>query len=230
MALTDWVTAYRKLDESSGNAVDSVWTNTGVNTWTVSYATGKINNACSIDNTRRYFNCWSTGELNTTQMSISARINTSKTTQQYILTCSGNNTADRWYLWTWITSNKFNVYFQWKSSAWWHVSNTSVCDWNRHHIVATCSTTQILLYVDWALDKTIASTNNITTGTQEVHIWDRHRTSSPFYPPFSWLIDEIGVWNRAITWAEVTELYNWWSWLSYPFSAPTADSNFFIFF
>src|SRR3990167_10109236 len=48
MALTDNITAYWKLDESSGNAADSVASNTLTNTNTVGYSAGKINNAADF--------------------------------------------------------------------------------------------------------------------------------------------------------------------------------------
>ncbi|MDA3803017.1 MAG: hypothetical protein PF488_03985 [Patescibacteria group bacterium] len=45
--LTDLV-SYYKLDESSGNAADSVGSNTGVMSGTYSYGAGKINNALTM--------------------------------------------------------------------------------------------------------------------------------------------------------------------------------------
>jgi hypothetical protein len=48
MALSDNLVAYYKLDESSGNASDSVGSRTLTNTNTVSYATAKINNGADF--------------------------------------------------------------------------------------------------------------------------------------------------------------------------------------
>lgn len=42
--------------------------------------------------------------------------------------------------------------------------------------------------------------------------------------PFSGLIDEYGVWGRALTTDEITELYNSGNGLQYPFSSPTNAS------
>lgn len=58
MALTDNLVSYWKLDESSGNASDSVGSNTLTNNGTAGYASGKINNAVDFgtgDNL--FFNC-----------------------------------------------------------------------------------------------------------------------------------------------------------------------------
>ena len=49
MALTDNLVSYYKLDESSGNAADSVGSNTLTNTGTMTYGTGKINNGAVIE-------------------------------------------------------------------------------------------------------------------------------------------------------------------------------------
>ena len=49
MALTDNLVSYWKLDESSGNAADSVGSNTLTNTGTATYAAGKINNGVVVN-------------------------------------------------------------------------------------------------------------------------------------------------------------------------------------
>ena len=52
MAILDNIRAAYKLDESSGNAADSSGNgNTLTNNGTVTYVTGKINNAALFDNT-----------------------------------------------------------------------------------------------------------------------------------------------------------------------------------
>ena len=53
-ALTDAIIFYWKLDESSGNAADSVGSATLTNNNSVSFATGKLNNGASFDGTNDY--------------------------------------------------------------------------------------------------------------------------------------------------------------------------------
>ena len=56
MALTDNLVSYWKLDESSGNAADSVGSNTLTNTNTVTYSAGKINNGADFErDSAQYF-------------------------------------------------------------------------------------------------------------------------------------------------------------------------------
>jgi len=222
MALTDNILAYWKLDESSWNATDSVWTNTGVNTGTVTYWTGKINNWLTPDWGDKYLDCGATGELNTIEMSWSMWIKTLVTTEQYIITNSWNNTADRRFMCTWLTgANKFFAYAAGKSvpnvlSSW------NVCDWNWHHLVCTVSSTQIILYIDWVWETPVSSTGNITTWAQTTLIASRNPAN--LYPNFNGSIDEVWIWSRALSAAEVTQLYNGGAWLTYPFVSTNIKS------
>jgi hypothetical protein len=50
--------------------------------------------------------------------------------------------------------------------------------------------------------------------------------SGSFYNGY---LDEVGVWSRALTSSEVTQLYNSGLGLQYPFTG-NGNSNFFIFF
>lgn len=69
------------------------------------------------------------------------------------------------------------------------------------------------LYINGALAGTISNTSTYTTpGTLEVGGYAG--TSSPF----KGLEDEVGVWNRALTAAEVNTLWNGGAGLQYPFS------------
>jgi hypothetical protein len=60
MALTDNLVSYWKLDESSGNAADSVGSNTGTNVGSIAYSAGKINNGATMGSSKR-FDCGVTG-------------------------------------------------------------------------------------------------------------------------------------------------------------------------
>ena len=54
MSLTTNLVSYWKLDESSGNAADSVGSNTLTNTGTATYGTGKINNGIVLNGSSQY--------------------------------------------------------------------------------------------------------------------------------------------------------------------------------
>lgn len=220
MALADWITAYRKLDEASGNAADSVGSNTWVNNGTVTFWTGKINNGALMwDSSSKYFNCWNTWQINTAEFSFSAWFKTTKTTEQYIFTNMPTTDSDQWLLLgiSSSTAQKLAVYSAQKSPAWRHVWATSVCDWNRHHVVVTISSTTINIYLDWnsTPDKTVSSSNSMSTSARYSWIW--RRATATTYPWFDWTLDEIGTWNRVLSTAEVAALYNSWNWFQYPF-------------
>lgn len=72
--------------------------------------------------------------------------------------------------------------------------------------------------------------NTLGTGTFG---WDRFifgaQGRTPSYTT-SCLIDEVGVWSRALSSAEVSSLYNSGVGLSYPFTAPITDTTGFFNF
>ncbi len=212
------ITAYWKLDESSGNAADSKGTNTGVNT-TVTYSTWKINNGAVFNNvaTNR-LNCGTTWEINTAAFSISCWINTSKTTQQYIFTNMDDNSNEYFlFLTGLITASKVSVYFKDKASPWYHTWTISVCDGVWHHIVVTCDSSTIKSYVDNVLDINVSTGNALVTTARQSNWWYRRQEWINSYPAFSGTIDEGWTWNKALSAAEVTELYNAGTWIQYPF-------------
>ena len=52
---------------------------------------------------------------------------------------------------------------------------------------------------------------------------------SAYYLRSDAIYDDTSVWTKELTSSEVTELYNAWAWLAYPFGA-TSNKNFFMFF
>lgn len=97
-------------------------------------------------------------------------------------------------------------------------------DGNWHHMVSVADNTTGLVYVDNSLlVNTTISTTNIAgdTGIGANRLGTANFSSG--------LIDEMGLWDRALTSSEVSQLYNGGAGLAYPFtvgsSAPTIQAS-----
>lgn len=205
MALTDNLVSYWKLNESSGNAADSVWSNTWVNT-NVTYDVGKINN-CAIFNNTAYF---------TTALTIGTVFTVS-------FRAKYTSIADDIFIW----NNKFNCginswAYVWKIKWDDNINETlrttwaTYNDWNWHHIVCICNSWVVngsYLIVDWWAE-TVTWTITTSSSTWNTIIW----ANSALNYKFTGNLDEIWVRSRVLTSQEVTKLWNWWWWLTHPFN------------
>lgn len=144
------------------------------------------------------------------QLSISAWINTNDFVQpQYIINKSTNGTSDSWLMD--LSANPVN-----ESEIRLIVggittnlpySNPVITTNNIwYHVVCTYDLQSVRFYVDGTLVNSFPATTNTPVNTNSVYI------GAPFDPinnpaTFDGTIDDIGVWNRALTDAEVTGLY-----------------------
>jgi len=97
-----------------------------------------------------------------------------------------------------------------------------------HFVVATYDGTKLYLYVDGSLNASTAyTTNPAYAATNYIQIGARNMagTSDRF---FTGSIDELGIWSRALSADEVSQLYNSGAGLQYPFSS--TNGNFLAFF
>jgi len=97
-------------------------------------------------------------------------------------------------------------------------SLTSVNDGKFHHIVGVYSGSLYLLYVDGKLDNSCSVSGTRQTNTQILNIGGR---SDGTY--FNGTIDEVQIWNKALTASEINELYQ--SKVTYPTSTTFTGSN-----
>lgn len=104
------------------------------------------------------------------------------------------------------------------------VSTGIVCtDGLWHHLVATYDTTTLRVY----LDNVFRGSSNTTIQfiNQTIIVGAQNSTTN------FWVgeIDEIGIWTRALTVPEISELYNANAGLTYPFTPPITESPSFLF-
>lgn len=229
--LTDNLVSYYKLDESSGDAADSVGSNTLTNTGTTTYGAAKINNGAdggstntgkylkvannmSIDGGACSFSVWvkiATAPSSGNVMGIIGQYNPS------------NSIANRIYYWN--DSGTYKVYFNRLITG---ISNNGPAV----TYTLTVGSWYLLTYTYDGVNVT-GYINGVSAGSagggsgsgsdsnyhDGVVLMAMNSTSYGSY--LSGMIDEAGVWSRALNSDEVSKLYNSNRALAYPLTAPT---------
>jgi hypothetical protein len=221
MALIDNILAYWKLDEASGNPVDATGGGkTLTNTNSVGFAAGLINNGADfgVANTnKQLIRTGLIGTDGTYSVSLWVKLRTEITSGVYtfITVSTESNALDIAYEYNGGTrrirgtrGKNFLPYVYADKTVTLGTSN-----W--HHLVLTYSGSALKLYINGVLEASPAASGNgsgvwvpggggITVGCTH----DANNPSSSFANYASTYIDEIGLWSRDITQAEVTQLYN----------------------
>lgn len=83
-----------------------------------------------------------------------------------------------------------------------------------HFCAATWDGTNVVVYLDNASEATGTQTGTMSTTGGAAAIGE----SPAFGSPFSGTIDEVGLWSRALSSLEISQLYNSGAGLQYPFS------------
>ncbi|MBL7813632.1 MAG: hypothetical protein JNL70_01415 [Saprospiraceae bacterium] len=131
-------------------------------------------------------------------ITIEAWIKTTKATENYIIT-KGDDSFYFGINGGGGGSGKLSAFFAGVSSGWLY-STTTVNDGNWHHVAAVRNGTTVQLYIDGVLNTTgTVTSGNISTGTAPVYIGVRTGQSSFFLGS----MDEVRVWNRALSGCEI---------------------------
>ena len=214
MALTDNLVSYWKLDESSGNAADSVGSNTLTNTGTTSYGAAKINNGAIFSrasgthklaiadasqtgldfSTTLSFSLWAKFASDTgDQMRMVRKIgNSGEFAYDFYYDASGNTLACRF-------SGNGTSLTTTASGSWTPTNGT----W--YHLVLTYSAGAVNFYVNGSL---LTSTTNAVTSIYNGAATFTLGNSDDLSAEFDGMLDEVGVWSRALSANEVSKLYN----------------------
>lgn len=226
MALTSSLSAYYSFEWNSNDLSGSGynWTDTSI-TYSASY--GKMSQWALFNGTSSYISTPS----RTTGASITINVwfkrwwwnwwiiiwrDTATSRCFYV---NIDDTAGWWTL-DFSTFNTSWTYY-WNSAAVWVAAYNT---WFHMLTAIYESWVSSRIYLDWILQSTLAVTLWLNTWAEAITIWRRDYSWSPIY--WNGNLDELWVWNRILTASEITELYNWWTWLTYPFNK---ISNFFMF-
>lgn len=217
MALDTSLISYWKLDESSGNATDSVGSNTLTNVGTATYSAGKLNNGVDLNGSSQYLNGGNVLNLTTGAWTFSAWIKVTTTGSfEFIGGRSESSTTSDWYMRV-TNTDKAEIQFRNGASSNQVIGSTTVADGNWHHIVGLRNGTNVLLYVDGVLDGSATDNNYNCSNSLDFHLGADSAGALNF--KFNGQIDEVGVWSRALSADEVLQIHNSGRANEYPFTA-----------
>ena len=206
--------AYFKLDDLTGPVIDSAQGNDGTNFGATRGVGGKIDDCFSFDGISNRVEIGAT--VTEVPCSFSAWIKTSATTgtRRVVTVNPSGTTGSQLSL---VLDNGKVIAQQYSTTIIsLAISPSSYADNNWHFVVAVfASNSSRSIYVDGTLQATNTVTNTAQSGIDSTSIgyWPLP-TNSDFYVG---LIDEVGIYNAALSATQITELYNSGSGLSYPF-------------
>lgn len=223
MALTDNIVAYWKLDETSGDRADSAGSYTLTDNNTVGSGTGIIGNGSDhIRANNEFLSNTSLGGALTNSWTFAGwakfpNIGAADQTLISLRPSSGNvnliqievnmNTPQ----WRTIAFDSSGVY----KKDFRKTTGFTADTWT--HVAITWDGTTFEFYINGS-NASVTKTSNLsmtqTSTTRTLRVGAEVSSSNVA----DGLIDELGVWSRALTSSEITELYNSGAGLTYPFS------------
>jgi hypothetical protein len=223
MAITAPV-AYWKLDESSGNASDSVGSYTLTNNNTVAFSSGKINNGADfVDSSSEYFNASSNIITANSALTVAMWVKVSTRSTDSPL-CAQYTSAVAGVWWFNIASGDFLSFSQYDGgSVRTATDNVDIVDGNWHFIVLTVNSAHnsVKFSTDGSSFRTVAITA-VTNWATQTFTLGKYGTGSYF----NGSMDEVGIWNTELTIDEVQKIYNASRGNSYPFTDNLTTSLF----
>lgn len=232
-ALSDGTQAYWKMDESSGDAADATGNgNTAVST-SVTYSAGKINNGANYNGSAFHTVTDNSTIEPVNAISIAAWVKISSLSSYQMLLAKGESAGDTqsYEIRTFAATSQIEVQMRAGGGAYiQYRTTTAIGTGSWVHVVATRNGTTNKIYINGVSDTLAANTTNAgnidySTG----NLWLGQRNGGL---RFNGSLDEIGLWNRELSAAEVAELYNGGTGIQYPFSTVMAPitTPFFRFF
>ena len=217
--LLSGIVGYWALDETIGTAIDLVNRNNGAMVGSIVQGlTGKIDKCVGGDGTSMYINVGDVAALNVEQLTLSVWFDISVNSYDCPASKINGGLSAGWAMTT--ESTKLRVRVADNATHFAQLdSTTTVTTGAWFHAVMTSDGTNLKLYIngsqegsDTAFPYSIGYESGIYSKFQ---IGARGEDPTAF---FKGGIDEVGVWNRALTTTEITELYNAGSGKTYPFA------------
>ena len=225
MAILDNLLTCLELDETSGTtAQDAHTTNSdGTTTGATVNQTGIINKAYDFDGTDDFVDI----DNNTIMdglgaFSVSQWVKTDTTAGE--LASFGSDQQIR-LSFNGATPRKFKGDIDVNETTRQTVTGTTtVVTGTWYHLVMTYDGTDQKLYVDGGLEDTNNNTSLTLKNASQIITIGGWGFGSSVILDWDGLVDQTAIWDRAITAAEVTTIYNSGSGLAYPFTIATTDN------
>jgi hypothetical protein len=197
--------SYYKCDVN-GTFWDSHWSNTWTINWATYTASWKINGAYSYTT-----NDWVDVPLNsTTNFTKSMWVKITADVVWHLMSkYDWSSKMDQLYYYSVDKKIYSNIWQVWGNRN--TVSTAAISLNTYYHIAVTRDWTTQKIYLNAWTPVTSAATADNFVDTVNFDIWRRNDPVNYL----SWVLDEIGYWDTALTADDITTLYNWSSWLSY---------------
>jgi hypothetical protein len=213
--LTDLV-AYWKLDETSGPRIDSAGSNNLTDNGSVGSAVGKVGNAASYSGSN-FLSLASNSDVQITSdftVACWVYLATVPSTRQMFVT--KDNSSNREYILYISVTKRFTFRIH---SVDIVADSTTVSPDTWYFLVGDfrASDNRIRLMVNDSTLSSMTGTSGPTVGSAEFMVGAREFVGFEEPVLSGGRIDEVGIWKRLLTAAEITQLYNGGSGLTYPF-------------
>ena len=209
------IVAYYKLDEGTGNAIDSVGSNDLTETGTVPSQTGKISTARGVYSSSNHFKTTDVGYTSSTTTDQSVSLWVYRTgdvgTQSMLVNLGGNSVTNGFILsLQFYGNNNYPTAVTYKEgvSQYGVATGDTIVPLNTWtHLVATydASEDEVELFVS-ATSKATADTSSNTGADSTSATIGRYDTDASIRPFTNGYIDEVGMWGRKLTQTEITLL------------------------
>lgn len=238
MALTDQLVAYYKLDESSGNATDTVGGFTLTNTNTVGYGAALINNGADFGagNTNKRLQVANDLGIDGGAISINIwvkmKAEIASGTQTFFVHGGATSHVNDMVAYDYNGGTRqLTLNRQQQNTANNTASGAATLGTaNFNMITYTYDATTAKLYLNGNSTPiaSLTTSGNGASGSAD-QFFIGHDNGEWLNTYSSIIADEGGVWSRALSTAEISSLYNSGSGFAHPFTAVTANSGFFNF-
>lgn len=213
MALTDNLVAYWKLDGNSNDSVGSI--NGTNNNITFSSGNGKIIEGAGYNGSSSYITLGTHSALNiTTNISICMWIRTTRASCDLFSRAQNSGSYPGYSLSLGsggVAAGRISFY----NGTSWQGSNSTVNSGSWVFVCITNNGTNTIFYINGSVDRTVAQGNpNSYSGNAAIGVRSDGLNASFFLDA----LDEVGIWNRALSGAEITQLYNGGAGNQYPFT------------
>jgi len=158
-----------------------------------------------FDGTNDHINAGSNPSLTTSKITVSAWVYLDNITQAKGIVGKWASPNYPWLLW--FSNTPANFSFVINNAAYIYSTNTQPNRW--YHVVGTYDLVNVKLYVDGVVAMSKAYSSPMTSTTRSVIIgkYSNGADGSTLLQPFVGNIDEVAIWNRSLSQAEITNLY-----------------------
>ena len=216
---SEGLVAYYKLDETSGTVIDSTGINNGTNNGATPNVAGKINTAYDFDGDNDYINIPDTDDsfdTDTITFNFWLKDGFTQTTDSSARLFSNSNTANilssGYGVARYASTGQLDVFI----GGYRYRTNSAISSSGWHMITVVFNgPTDVKIYEDASemAKSTIITGSSYVSANSDLQI-----AQQPYYPAnymYGGIIDEVGIWSRALNSTEVSELYNSGDGLSY---------------